>query len=624
MGSCSPSAPATDRIAPTCEFNVLGVPFGSILLTTLNRVAGQWRARSRCPARINDGLHGPRNAYRIRWPHVCATVSAVVLFTMFAANSSAQPRPLYDGADGATCDYFNLGARIAWRHKQGDWRDALGSEQGNVSFAQTLVRSGDTNRAVRWNVTSLVQGWLVGAYPNAGMLIAGVRGPARGPPCSTAAKRRTRSFARRLVIELPDRTTRRLVPIADTTLACSTVYSIGSQDTLTAGDDRKLLIQFDLDALKGSRIAKATLEMTTTDHQYGDTMLGVFRLDPPIADPKLEEKPRYGLAALYPDDRNIERDPDVIMATGFDSPLWMKDWSYVDVRGSLGRTGGDASALGFNALSGQALQVRIPRGKHLGLDLRYRFADKLGEEPEEIYFRYYLRLASDWNPTTDGGKLPGISGTYGKAGWGGRPSEGNTGWSLRGGFFRQPEAANPYRDFTPIGNLCVSPRRRRFLGRRNGHGRSGRHGLLERNRWYCIEQYLKLNQPGHKDAVFRVWVDGRLAVERDGFRVRDVDSIRIEQIWMNVYYGGGTPSPQDQHLFIDNVVIARRYIGPMTGSVVIQSAPTPGKFCMFSCATILPSGKTHGGDGRTTPCAELRTQDPIFFPNCMWLARKCQ
>jgi hypothetical protein len=34
-------------------------------------------------------------------------------------------------------------------------------------------------------------------------------------------------------------------------------------------------------------------------------------------------------------------------------------------------------------------------------------------------------------------------------------------------------------------------------------------------------------------------------------------------VWMNVYYGGKPPSPKDQHLFIDNVVIAREYIGPM-------------------------------------------------------------
>jgi hypothetical protein len=32
---------------------------------------------------------------------------------------------------------------------------------------------------------------------------------------------------------------------------------------------------------------------------------------------------------------------------------------------------------------------------------------------------------------------------------------------------------------------------------------------------------------------------------------------------MNVYHGGTLPSRYDQHLHLDNVVIARQYIGPV-------------------------------------------------------------
>src|SRR5213075_129893 len=93
---------------------------------------------------------------------------------------------------------------------------------------------------------------------------------------------------------------------------------------------------------------------------------------------------------------------------------------------------------------------RAPAGDNLGLDMGYKFADKLGSEPEEIYFRYYLRLASDWRPSPDGGKLPGISATYGNTGWGGRKADGRSGWSMRGIFFRSPEAGSPYHELTPI------------------------------------------------------------------------------------------------------------------------------------------------------------------------------
>ena len=58
------------------------------------------------------------------------------------------------------------------------------------------------------------------------------------------------------------------------------------------------------------------------------------------------------------------------------------------------------------------------RGGHDGWSRTYPFKKMLGEEQEEIYFRYYIRLADDWDPRR-GGKMPGIAGTYGRAGWGG-------------------------------------------------------------------------------------------------------------------------------------------------------------------------------------------------------------
>jgi hypothetical protein len=367
----------------------------------------------------------------------------------------------------------------------------------------------------------------------------------------------------RLVLVLQDGTTRRLSPGADTTLDCSTVYSLGSKDTISASADRRLLMRFDLAKLEGVPISKATLELVTTDKQFGDTALDLFRVDPHLSNESIETEPQPGLAAKYPRDRGIQRDPDVIMATGFESAAWQKDWNFGEIRGSYERSGSrGAAGTGFEPLDGQALQVMIPAGKNLGLDMRYKFSDKLGIEPEEIYFRYYLRLANDWNPTTDGGKLPGITSTYGVVGWGGRKADAMKGWSMRGSFFRLPGPGNPYHVFTPIGTYAYHADTDDVWGDLWAWSESGQ-ALLERNRWYCIEQYVMVNQPGHKDAVIRAWVDGRLVYEHTGFRVREIPSIKIEQIWMNVYYGGTAPSPQDQHLFIDNVVIARRYIGPM-------------------------------------------------------------
>ena len=86
-------------------------------------------------------------------------------------------------------------------------------------------------------------------------------------------------------------------------------------------------------------------------------------------------------------------------------------------------------------------------------------------------------------------------------------------------------------------------------------------GYLENNRWYCIEQYAKMNTPGKHDGTLRGWVDGELAFEKTDIRMRDVEALKIETIWLNVYLGGRWTARSDHHLYIDNVVIARSQIG---------------------------------------------------------------
>jgi hypothetical protein len=88
-------------------------------------------------------------------------------------------------------------------------------------------------------------------------------------------------------------------------------------------------------------------------------------------------------------------------------------------------------------------------------------------------------------------------------------------------------------------------------------------GFLENNRWYCIEQYVKLNTPGRSDGVLRGWVDGQLAFEKTDLRFRAVDRLKIEAVWINVYLGGTCAAEQDHHLSLDEIVISKQPIGPL-------------------------------------------------------------
>ncbi len=239
----------------------------------------------------------------------------------------------------------------------------------------------------------------------------------------------------------------------------------------------------------------------------------------------------------------------ILFHCDFESDTWFQQWGERQVPVRVELVDSDP-ALRFEPLAGKALRVKIDKDGHYGLSLAYRFQKQLGYEPEEIYFRYYLRFADDWNPTR-GGKLPGIGGTYGRAGWGGRPVHGDDGWSARGLFEGQKNGR------TPIGFYCYHMDMRG----RYGSGWRWDRGLLENNRWYCIEQHAKLNQPGQADGILRGWVDGDLAFEKTDIRFRSVDKLKIETVWINFYLGGTWNSQSEHHAYIDDVVISKSPIG---------------------------------------------------------------
>jgi len=257
------------------------------------------------------------------------------------------------------------------------------------------------------------------------------------------------------------------------------------------------------------------------------------------------------LKGTEPSSRNRK---DIVFSCDFESDKWYEQFGMRSRPERVEVISSD-SARKFEILAGKAMRIKVDRGDHYGASIMYRFKSQIGAEPQEIYFRYYLRFADDWNPA-GGGKLPGISGTYGRAGWGGRPSDGRNGWSARGLFKRQAYGK------TPIGYYCYHADMKGRYGS-NWTWDEEKRGYLQNNRWYCIEQYAKMNTPGKNDGILRGWVDGQPAFEKTDVRMRDVDTLRIEAVWLNVYLGGSWVARSDHHLYIDDVVIAHDYIGPI-------------------------------------------------------------
>lgn len=242
---------------------------------------------------------------------------------------------------------------------------------------------------------------------------------------------------------------------------------------------------------------------------------------------------------------------ELVFYDGFESKEWFRKWGARQKPPRAEIVASDPERK-FEPHTGKALRIRIDEGGHYGVSLAYRFQQQLGSEPEEIYFRYDLRLADDWSPA-GGGKLPGIAGTYGRAGWGGRRVNGRDGWSARGLFEDQRDGK------TPIGFYCYHAEMRGRYGSHWVWDQDNR-GFLENNRWYAIQQYVKLNSPGKNDGVLRGWVDGELAFEKTDVRFRDVETLKIETVWLDVYFGGSQPADSAHHLYLDNAAISRQTI----------------------------------------------------------------
>jgi len=483
-----------------------------------------------------------------------------LVFVSFASAQGLEPRAapgpalserrsLYEGEAGVNCEFF-LRDILPWERRSGDWRDAQGRPFGDKAFAEAAAGPA----VVVFDVMRLVRHWQQTRTSRGQIFIRSLVGSGY----AMFHSREAFSVADRplLALEYVDGHRDLLSPSADTHTECSSYKSSGRAAILQSSDKNNVLLQFELPtAALGRTLKQARLLLVSAGTRGAPTRMGVF--ETAVPDFLQGAVPVKGIAADFVLDEGIERHPDVVFFSGFDNErTWLNRWA----RGANGEMGVVRVDEGrrFRPLHDGALRVNLKKGSNMGADLRVNLADH-GGEPDELFMRYYLRLADDWNPNVDGGKFPGMAGTYGRAGWGGRKSDGSNGWSARGAFLRAFAADHPMAGLTQLATYAY------FMDMPaiNGEHWVWSGALLQRNRWYCIEQQVQLNHPGRADGHMRAWVDGRLVLDRSGVRFRGVSSLHIETAWFNVFHGGTAVSPHDQHLYVDNVVLARSYIGPV-------------------------------------------------------------
>ncbi|GAA0369697.1 hypothetical protein GCM10009092_37460 [Bowmanella denitrificans] len=336
-------------------------------------------------------------------------------------------------------------------------------------------------------------------------------------------------------------------------------------DHIIVGNEKIGIIRFVLppEVPLEQKADAAQLNLQLTQRQHGDTSVVAVQFDTQDQNEPIEN----GFARRFYQDQGIGSHPAVFYADQFDKleilPLIQHKlgmlttpWSYQDEVDYV-----QLDAVENKALSQQrAILARFTPNKNLAHNAEYKFASHLGSEPEEAYLRYYLYI-EDNAFVSGGGKLPGFSGTYNRAGWGGRRNDGFNGWSARGTFFASVVDTNHLANHVPIGSYLydVSDNRKYGYTIPWGHQAS----TLQPGKWHCIEQFIKLNTPGVSDGQLIAWVNGIRVYQNTSLNFRSTEALKIEKVWMNFYFGGTSRPSTRFDMYYDNVVIASQYIGPM-------------------------------------------------------------
>lgn len=339
----------------------------------------------------------------------------------------------------------------------------------------------------------------------------------------------------------------------------------GKAQIFKVGGSRLGLLRFTLpEDISTSKIKRAELLLQLTDKQYGSPKISLTQLT--IPQKKIHRE--AGLANHFPQDQNITDHPAVYYADNFDHQSWLDNLS--EAVGQSESRWSNAATLDYVShqyighfldKDGRSALAQFDTDKNLALNLDYYFRRHHEKEPEEAYFRYYLMLSPGAN-ISGGGKLPGFAGTYNKAGWGGRGNDGYEGWSARGAFYASIDNPDsPWVGHMPIGSYLYEADQDRKYGRILPWGNPL--STISPGRWYCIEQRLKLNTPGDSDGILEVWVDGVKILSETALMFRKSSELKIEKVWFNYYFGGVDKPKFPFNIYMDNIVIASEYIGPI-------------------------------------------------------------
>jgi len=280
-----------------------------------------------------------------------------------------------------------------------------------------------------------------------------------------------------------------------------------------------------------------------------------------------------GIAAKYPGDIGIGKDPAVILHEDFETPAFdKKKWTNISNRfAALKLTQDRANVHGGR----QALEATATIGKNTGGHLFARFPRGY----EQMYARFYVKFAEDIDYIHHfvhmNADSPASPWPVGRAGlkpdgdkkfsvaiepwgqWGKWPAPG--GWHFYCYWWKMPRSKDG-----------------KFWGR--GFADEP-YAVPQRGKWYCVEFMTKCNTPAKDDGQVAFWLDGAKLAHHKGINWRSDEKLRLNAFWLMLYVT--TRSVKDKtpgranRVWFDDVVVATEYIGPVRPLVRITPDHQP-------------------------------------------------
>ena len=330
----------------------------------------------------------------------------------------------------------------------------------------------------------------------------------------------------------------------------------------------------------------------------------------PRPTPQIVER-HNGIAAKYPGDIGIEKDPDVVFVESFEGSVDEICGHWETVAGKSIMSGSDDVVPGSGGRQSLLLtRVAGGTGGYTGGGNLYRRI-KNGEGGfgyDQLFFRFYMKFNRQHAPIHHYGS--GLLGFYPATPWpqggaGERPA-GDARWTTE----VEPSDFTSWHFYSYWQGMGESPPRGQTWGNSFEIGIPPRRVVKEK--WICLEVMVKMNDIGDSNGEQAYWLDGKLSRNADGvvtsylgkgfpsvgtwaydkfkpfvsergikwdyqqskgvpidggrpfpgFAWRSAQELNINAIWLYRYMS--RPEQGTSKVWWDHLVVAKSYIGPLT------------------------------------------------------------